>query len=159
MVLGIKNECTSRTQFFFLLLLPCLQCQISPLALFLLKEEHKKKVSSVFEKCTVLRFCPFLLCSPFALLWFAGLFQSSSQFPFSISSSINRKRTLKHIFLCPLFSQHKRGSEGAVCSSWIVSGFAGQHAHSCASLALCTLNAAHHKALSEFVKAERSRQH
>lgn len=154
----LRSKCTSRTQSLFLLR-PCLQCQISPLALFLLKEKHKRKISTVFEKCTVLRFYPFLLCSPFALLWFAGLFESSSQFLFSISSNINIKRILKHKFLCPLFSQHKRGSKGAVCSWWIVSGFTCQHAHSCASLALCTLNAAHHKALSELMKANRSRQH
>lgn len=106
-----------------------------------------------------LRFCPFLLCSPLALLWFVGLFQSPSQFPFFIYSNIKRKRTSKHIFLCSLFSQHKRRSEGAgwVGEWWVVMLI---NMHTPVPLQLFahwTLLIT--RALSEPMKADGSRQH
>lgn len=122
-------------------------CHVGPLAWFLLNKEHKERISSLFWEMYFLGFWPFLLYVPLALLWFVGLFQSPSQCPFSFSSNVNGKRTPKYIFFSSLFSQHKRGSEGADCRWWMVSGYAHQHAHLCAFLALCTLNAAHHKGI------------
>lgn len=139
-MLCIRIWWTNRIYFLFLLLLLCFQCQICTLALHLLNKEHKENILSVFEKSTSLGSILFSFSSSL-VCWFISI---PSQFPFSIYSNINRKRTPKHIFSCSLFPLHKR-SEVAGCGWWIVSGYAHQHAHSCASSALCTLNAAHHK--------------
>lgn len=137
---ALRIRCARRTLFLFLLpFLSCLQCQISPLALFLLNKEHTEKIPSVFEKCTSLGSAPF----SFALLWLAGLFQNPSQFPFSIFPNINRKRTPKHIFLRPLFSQHKEDRRSRLqlvngewfCSSacTLVCLFSSLHTECCSS--------------------------
>lgn len=103
---ALSIRCTRRTLFLFLLLfLPRLQCQISPLALFLLNKEHTEKIPSAFEKCTSLGSALF----SFAFLWLAGLFQNPRQFPFSVFPNINTE--LLNTYSCVLPSPNiKRGS-------------------------------------------------
>lgn len=92
-----------------------------------------------------LRFCPFLLCSLLALLWFVGLFQSPSQFSFFISSNINRE--LLNTYSCVLSSLNIK--EDVKEQAWLVNDecFCSSACTLLASSALCTLNAAHHKGI------------
>lgn len=79
--------------------MPAMSNQLS--YLFLWTKNIGANFSSVWEMY-FLRFCPFPLRSPLALLWFIGLFQSPSQFPFFISSNINRE--LLNTYSCVLSS-------------------------------------------------------
>lgn len=102
--------------------------------------ELREKFSSVSKKC---RSSSALIS--FGLLSFVGLFQSSSQFPFSLSSYINRE--LQNTLSCVLSSLNIK-KKMIRSMLLMVNGYAHQYAHACASSAVCTLNVSRHQGIA-----------